>query len=467
MSPTSRRALAVLAVFVVLLVAACTDDDDGGSAPAESASTEASTTTTTTEDIVDSVQLSDCPPGTDDAGVTEPTSSSPGTIELVTTHPVEGAFAAASAISHGARARFAVENDRGGVEVAGRRYVVEVRALDDAGDPLSTQQHVAASFDPEESPAFATFGMVGTDNVMAVRDRLTGWCVPDVFPVSAAAEVSAGGGWSVGAPVVLETTEAAALVRYTAEIRPQARLALLLPAGDRGDRIEAAFASAVEATALTVVAIERVPVGVDTDVRAQVTALAGSGADVFVDAAELLSCPAAVRVADELSWPSLVLAAGGCAQGRLLDQAGEAADGVLSASNLIDPAADRWESDDRVVRYHRAVDTWADENDVDVDPEDPMVALGWTMGDLFVTALESADGMTRSELMAALTSLSATEPGLVLTGLTVATGPGDRWLGESARVVRFDASTGERVPVGAVSDHEGGAAVPEDLRPGS
>ena len=129
----------------------------------------------------------------------------------------------------------------------------------------------------------------------AVHDDLVGWCVPVVFPVSASAAVSdPADPWTVGAPLVLETTEAAAVVAHLAAARPGAKLALLAPVGDDGDRIEAAFRTAVEGTSLSVVAAQRYPAGVDTDVREEVTVLAASGADVLVDAAVLLSCPAAV-----------------------------------------------------------------------------------------------------------------------------------------------------------------------------
>ncbi|NLD75878.1 MAG: ABC transporter substrate-binding protein [Acidimicrobiales bacterium] len=467
MAPTRRLLRSLLPLVTVLAcVVACSDDGDPVADGSPTSTTAA--TSTTIDGVVDEVDLDDCPPGADASGVTPPSGGDPGSIRVVTTHAADGAFAGDARISYGAQARFAVENRRGGVEVAGQRYLVEVSPRNDAADPVSTRQHVADAFDPEGTPAFAAFGMVGTENVLAVRDQLARWCVPDVFPVSSSAAVSVVGGWSVGAPLVLETTEAWALVRYVSEVRPDARMALLVPAGARGDRIQAAFEDATRDSTASVVAVDRVPVAVDTDVRSRVSALAATEADVFVNAAELLSCPAAMRVADELSWPALVLAAGGCASSSFLGQAGPAAEGVLSATNLMDPANERWADNDRMADYHEAIDRWnRDHPDHEVDPNDQPVALGWTMGELFLQALAGSEGVTRSELMASLTAMTATEPGLVLDGITLTTGPADRWLGEAARVVRFDADTATNAPVGAVADFEGGQAVPVDLRPGA
>lgn len=463
MATSPRRLLASLAALAVLAGASCTGDD--GEQPLEPTST---VTSTTVDGVIDDIVLSDCPTGTDDAGVTAPRSSIPGVIRLATSHPTAGAWAGAAGASYGAQARFALENERGGVEVAGDRYVIEVTARNDAADPTATRSNVVDEFDPESDPAFAAFGVVGTDNVRAVQDQLTRWCVPDIFPISPSAEVSALGAWTVGAPVVLETTEAATVVHHLLGDRPQARLALLLPAGTAGDRLEAAFNSATAGTEVRVIASVRVPVAVDTDVADEVAALATSGADVFVDAAELLSCPAAIGVVEQLGWDAVVVAAGGCASRPLLARAEADADGVLLAANLVDPASDRWAAASRVEEYRDTVDSWADDNpEVHVDPDDPAAVLGWTMADLFVRALSTSTGASRSEFMAALTSLSVADAGLALDGITFGTGLEDRWLGESAQVMRFDADSDSLEPVGDVRSFEGGVAVPEDIRPGA
>lgn len=473
MVPRRRPLLAVATAALVVFGAACSGGADDG---ADRATPDPATSTSEPDGGV----LSDCPAGTDTAGVIPARGRAAaegidGTITLAVSHPTEGANASAAAVAAGYRARFAVANDAGGVEVGGRRYAVAVEARNDDGRPVRTQTNVAAAFGPDGTGAFAAFGLVGTSNTLAVADDLAEWCVPNVFPVTGSAAVSdPADPWTVGAPVVLETTEAAALTAHLAADRPGARLALLAPAGDDGDRIEAAFRAAVEGTSLSLVAVQRYPAGVDTDVAEEVTALAASGADVFVDAAVLLSCPAALRQADRLGWSPLSVAVGPCARSALLVQAGPVADGVLAATNLMDPAAPMWADHDRVLAYRTAVEAWspagddagADADGGGVDPDDPLVALGWTMGDLFVRALVSSSGVSRSEVAAALTSLDVTGAGLVFDGIGLVTGEGDHFLGESARVVRFDLADSSFTPVSEVHAFEGGVAVPPSLRPG-
>lgn len=478
MVPSRLRLVAVAAALSLVFGAACSGSDDaddaGGSTSGTGTTAPASTGVTTPDDV-----LRDCPAGIDTAGVIPARGSAAdagihGTITLAVSHPTEGAGAAAAAIAAGYRVRFAAVNDAGGVEVGGRRYALALEARNDDGRPDRTAANVAAAFGPDGTGAFAAFGLVGTANVAAVRDDLAGWCVPNVFPVTASAAVSdPADPWTVGAPVVLETTEAAALAAHLELARPGARLALLAPTGDDGDRIEAAYRAAVEGTSLSVVAVQRYPAGVDTDVREEVAALAASGADVFVDAAVLLSCPAAVRLADEIGWAPFTVAAGSCASAALLVQAGPAADGVLAAANLMDPASSVWAGHDQVVAYRAAIEAWsaddadsADGGGPGVDPDDPMVALGWTMGDLFVRALAASGRVSRSEVAAALTSLDVSDAGLVFDGIGLVTGEGDHFLGESARVVRFDVGDSSFSPVSEIFAFEGAAAVPPPLRPG-
>ena len=467
MVPRRTHLIAVATAVLVVFGAACSGGDDGG---AGRATPDPATTIAESDGDV----LRDCPPGTDTTGVVPARGAAAdagldGTITLAASHPTEGAFASAAGIASGYRAYFEAVNEAGGVEVGGRRYAIEVEARNDDGRAARTEENMTATFGPDGTGAFAAFGLVGTANVAAVHDDLVGWCVPVVFPVSASAAVSdPADPWTVGAPLVLETTEAAAVVAHLAAARPGAKLALLAPVGDDGDRIEAAFRTAVEGTSLSVVAAQRFPAGVDTDVREEVTVLAASGADVLVDAAVLLSCPAAVRVAEEIGWAPLTVAVGPCASAGLLGQPGQAADVALAASNLMYPAAPEWTDHDRVLAYREGIEAWAAGRDGDAaDPDDPMVALGWTMGDLFVRALGASDLVSRSDVAASLTQLSATDVGLVFDGITLSTGEGDHFLGESARVVRFDAADRSFSPVSGILAFEGGLVVPPALRPGA
>jgi ABC-type branched-subunit amino acid transport system substrate-binding protein len=467
MVPRRTHLIAVVTAGLVVFGAACSGGDDDGAG--RSTPGPATTVADSDGDV-----LRDCPPGTDTAGVIPARGAAAaaglhGTITLAASHPTEGAFASAASIASGYRAYFDLVNGSGGVEVGGRRYAIEVEARNDDGRVARTRENVAAAFGPDGTGAFAAFGLVGTANVAAVQDDLAAWCAPNVFPVTASAAVSdPADPWTVGAPVVLETTEAAAVVAHLAAGRPGARLALLAPLGDDGDRIEAAFRSAVEGTSLSVVAAQRYPAGVDTDVRDEVTALAASGADVLVDAAVLLSCPAAVRVAEEIGWAPLTVAVGPCGSAALLSQAGPAADGALAAAHLMDPGAPEWTDHSRVRAYRQGIESWAEGRNGDtVDPDDPMVVLGWTMGDLFVRALRASELVSRSDVAASLTALSAAEVGLVFDGITLTAGEGDHFYGESARMVRFDAADGSFSPVSDVLAFEGGLAVPPALRAGA
>ena len=400
-----------------------------------------------------------CPSGSDDAGldITRDGESSdagggdPGesrTLTLVASHPSGGAFAARSGIVTGYQAYFAARNAAGGMAIGGQNWSIVVKANNDDGRPARTAENLDTALGPDGLGAFGVLGIIGTANNAGVAGTLADKCVPNIFPVTSALVGGVEEPWSVGGPVISEATAAAAVVSHLVISSPGARIGVLASAGEDGDRIEDAYRAAVEGTSLSVVAAQRVPVGVDTDTSAEVELLAWSGADVMVDGVDLLSCPGAIEAARQVGWSPVVVAAGGCASAPLVGQAGDAAEGVLAAANLMDPSDPEFVDHPRVRRYRSEVETWAkDLDNPTASPDDPNVVLGWTMADLFTRAVASAGSVSRSALMTALSSLDVTDAGLAFEGIRFQATPTDPVVARQARVVRFDSVSATFSPV--------------------
>jgi branched-chain amino acid transport system substrate-binding protein len=437
---------------LLVLSAACTTDDDDEDATANGGT--AGTAVPVADDL-----LADCPDDIDTAGIDG------DTITLVSSFPQEGALAAFAEIAKGYNAYFDMVNEEGGVEVGGTSYQIEVETFNDNYNPPETVEAITNAFGPDGTGAFAAFSVVGTANNIAIRDDLDELCVPNIFASTGSPAMgNPAYPWMVGSTLPLYSTEAASFAAYLEEEMPEATVAMLLQNGEFGDGYEASFLQAIEGTDIEVVATERYDAGLTTDVSAQVTNLAATGADVFFNGATLLPCPSALTKADELGWDAMTYVSGTCASKTLIGAAGPAAAGALTATNIMDPSNDQWSSDERMVLYKETVDAWRTANGVEgADVENGVVAYGWTLGYLFVEALEQAPELTRSNVMEAVMNLQVEDPGLVFPGITLETGAGDRYLGESVQIVEYDIEQETFVPVGEIRSFEGGEAIPEAL----
>lgn len=446
------RAVAGLATVALLVGSACTKDDDEGASSGDPADS---------GDVGQQIEdlAADCPEGFDTAGIDG------NVIKLVSSYPQEGALAAFAEIAEGYNAYFDMVNEAGGVEVAGEKYTIEVEGFNDNYVPSETVEQVGNALGEDGTGAFGTFSVVGTANNIAIRESLEANCVPNIF--ASTGSPSMGNPeypWTIGSSLPLYSTEAAAFAEYLKTEKPDATVAMLLQEGEYGDGYELSFQQAIEGTDITVVATERYEAGLSTDVTSQVTKLADTGADVFFNGATLLPCPQGLSKAAELGWETITYVSGTCASKTLTGAAGPAAEGILSAPNLMDPNDPQWDDDPRMQEYKETVQAWKEKTGSDgSDPLNGIVGYGWTLADIFVTALENSEAMTRSAVLTSLNNLDLTEPGVTFPGITIKTGEGDRFLGEAAFISQYSLETTAFSPVGEISDFEGGDSIPPEL----
>ena len=458
MTMQRRRAAAIISIALLVSASACTKSDD------------AKKTTTGTPgesgNVADQVDdaTEDCPEGFDTAGIEG------DTIKLISTYPTEGALSAFAEIARGYNAYFDKINTAGGVDIAGKKYKIEVEGLNDNYNSSETVDLIDESFGPEGTGAFGTFSLVGTTNNLAVRDTMNDLCIPNVFASSGSPTLgNPAYPWTIGSTLPLYSTEASAFAQYLKDEMPEAKVAMLLQVGEFGTGYETSFKQAIEGTKITVVGSERYEAGLAADVTAQVTNLEATGADVFFNGATLLTCPAALKKAAELNWKPLTYVSGTCASKTLVGGAGPAGEGALTASNVMDPNNPQWDADPRMIEFKETVLDFAKGQGLAADQAEAattngVVAYGWTLGELFVTALENAESATRTDIVKSLNTLTAEAPGLIYEGITLKTGENDRFLGEAAILSVYNSTDLYFKPlVEAPFDYEGGDAIPPAL----
>lgn len=401
------------------------------------------------------VDTADCP-DTGTAGTED------GTIKLASSFPQSGLTSAFAQISKGYLAYFDKVNDEGGVEVAGKKYKIEVVSKDDEYKPATTAQNIESEVGSEGDGAFAVFNVVGTANNVAIRDDLNDLCVPNIF---AATGSPVWGNesypWTIGSTLAPYTVEAKAFADYLKENKPDAKVAMLVQNDDFGKAYEEGFKQQIEGSGVTVTQVKTYEAGTD-DVTAEVTSLKASGADTFFNGATLLACPNGLNAAQEQNWDAVTFVSGTCISKTLMGIAGEAADGVFATTNIKDPLNPAFADDPAMKEYNETLDKYGAS---DVDPENGIVAYGYTQGALLVEILESLDTLDRATLMNKMYDLKDVTGGLLLDGVEVNTSPTDRFLAEDVQMIQYNAANKYFENVGDVLDFEGTTTeiTPKDL----
>jgi branched-chain amino acid transport system substrate-binding protein len=443
-----RIAAALLAL--ALVGAACSGRDDDDEAATDQGDSGAAAES--------SIDTADCS--------ADPTAEIEGDeIKLVSSYPQSGATAAFSQIARGWKAYFQMVNDAGGIEIAGNTYTITTEDKDDQYNAQNTIANIDELVGVDGSNAFAAFSVVGTANNLAIREQLGDLCVPNLF----AATGSPVWGdpnfpWTVGSSLSPYSLEGKAFADLLAQENPEAQVAMLIQDDDFGKVGEEGFRAAIEDTDIELVKVEKYATGA-TEVSAQITSLAATGADAFFNGATLLACPDALTKASAAGWQPIIWVSATCTSKTLMGVAGANADGVYSYTNLKDPLNPDWDDDPAMVEYRETVANYQPEADLD----NAIVAYGWTQAALLVEALEAAEAPTRLAVMESIRNFEATDVGLLLPGITVKTGEDDAYLGEAFNVMTYEFTAPDArnhfVLVGDVNDVEGQTAdfTPEEL----
>lgn len=454
------RALRLLSVLLVpvLFAAACSqrDDDDEGTGDNGNSGEEAGDS---------SIDTSDCS--------SDPTAEIEGdTITLVSSYPQSGLTAAFAQIANGWKSYFSMINDEGGVQIGDKTFQLAWEDKDDQYDAAKTVANVDELLGTSFDNGFGTFSVVGTSNNIAIREQLGAACVPNLF---AATGSPAWGNpdypWLIGSTLPPYSLESYVFTELLKEEKPDAKVAMLVQDDDFGAGYEDSFEKAIEGTDIELVKVEKYAPGAQSDVSAQVTSLAASGADVFFDGATLLPCPDALTKAAQAGWErEITWVSGTCISKTLMGLADADAQGVYSISNIKDPLDPAYESDEAMQLYREKVAQYVPDADLD----NGIVAYGWTQAAVFVQALEAAEAPTRLAVMESVRALDLGDDiGLLAADTGVLTnGEDDPYMGERFNLIQYEfEATGAANHFNIIKpyDYEGETAdlTPEELVTGN
>jgi branched-chain amino acid transport system substrate-binding protein len=390
--------LALLLAMAALTFAACGRDDDDGDGGGG---------------------------GGGDPGITD------DSIKLGGSYPFSGPASAYRSIEQGAQAYFSFVNAKGGVD--GRK--IDFVTLDDGYEPAKAVQNARRLI--QEEQVFALFNTLGTANNVAIWDYANKQEVPQVFVATGAslwgADIAAHP-WTIGwQPDYV--TESKVYADYLKNEKPNAKVAVLYQNDAFGEDLLNGFKDATKGTSIRVVADESYEV-TDPTVSSQMSKLADSDADTFLNISTPKFGAQAIVAADKLGWKVLHIINNVAASKLLvLEPAGlDKAQGLISTAYFKDPASPEWSDDSAMKEFKDALAKYEPR----ANPEDPNCVFGWGAAATMVEALKGMKEPTREAFMESVRSLDLEVP-ILLPGIDVKTsGEQDGYPIEAMQIQRFE-----------------------------
>ncbi|MFT4306166.1 MAG: ABC transporter substrate-binding protein [Microbacterium sp.] len=350
--------------------------------------------------------------------------ASPGitdtTITLGITTPLSGSTAGPGTCTvAGITAYFGAVNAAGGVTFGdGKTRTVEIQALDDAYDP----QKAKANYDQLKDSVFAMTAGLGTPTNRAYREAAIADGVPQVLvmtgdPIFSDQEQSP---YQLGFVPVYQN-EGQAFGELLAASGQTHKVAILSQNDDYGEGYVEGFKAGIEGSDDIEIVDELTYESTDTSVDAQITELASTGADVFVNAMSITPLViAAMQKAQQLSWlPSWFLPSNTSSPSAIVTPAGGAAfPGVYTVAFAQSASSPTFADSDEGAQFLADLKEYADYQDT---PAYPHCIWSYQIGAVLQQAFEQMTEPTRDGFMTALRSISDYEAPFMLEGTSVDT----------------------------------------------
>jgi len=340
------------------------------------------------------------------------------TVTLGITTPLSGATAGPGTCTvAGIKAYFGGVNAAGGVKFGdGKTRKVEIKALDDAYDP----QKAKSNYDQLKGSVFAMTAGLGTPTNRAFREAAISDEVPQVLIMT-------------GDPIFSDTSQSPQQLGFVptyinegeafgkllvASGQPH-KVAILSQNDDYGEGYVEGFKKAIAGASNIQVAKELTYEATDTSVDAQITQLAGTGADVVFNAMSITPLAiAALQKAQQLDWkPSWFLPSNTSSPKAILEPGKASAyPGVYSVSFSKAPQSPAFAGDQDVTTFLSDLKQYADYAE---PPAFPHCMWSYMVGATLEQAFEKMTEPTRDNFMTALRGISDFKAPLMLEGTSV------------------------------------------------
>jgi ABC-type branched-subunit amino acid transport system substrate-binding protein len=354
-------------------------------------------------------------------------------IRIGQTMPYSGPASALSAVGKVQERYFRMLNDQGGIN--GRK--IKFISTDDGYNPAKAVEQTRKLVEHEQV-AFM-FASMGTGSNAAVQKYLNANKVPQLFAFAGSSRFADPRTypWTISG-LTLFDTEGGIYARHVARERPNAKVAVLYQNDDFGKEYLAGFKARLKelAPAAQIVATASYE-ATSPSIDSQIIALAGSGADVFLNASTPKFTAQAIRKAHDIGWkPMQFLSIGSNFIATVLKPAGlDKAIGVISATPTKSVGDPEWENDPDYKEWVGFMKKYYPEGDLN----EQLNLTGYNIAVLMTKVLKNCgDDLSRANIMKQTANLQNVKlPGLI-PGITVNTSPSDYRFIKQLRLQRFD-----------------------------
>jgi len=358
------------------------------------------------------------------------------TLVLGTSGPLSGTYAAVGATTRAIQAYVDVINEQGGLRTKSGTKKLRMVTLDDQYEAGQVQKNVHELV--EKHGVSAVVGLVGTANAKAVQPYLNQQCVPELFPLAGSASML-----SKRAPFTSMTStyvdQGKAIGEFIKRHHPHATVAALVQNDDTGNDAMLGVEEALRGSDIRVVAKESYE-PTDADVNSQLTTLAASHADVFVDLALSVKCTQSLSLLKPSSWRPAILTDSACSAGAVAAAAADDVTRSLYRTNVAKASSLAYGGDPDFQLFHRALESRG------VNPGDG--ELGWLNFQFALAAIANADPLSPVGIAESAFSLPEDAPiGFLEPGIKLSSGLGTAAIGGYS-LDKWDPAHRQFVPTG-------------------
>ena len=351
------------------------------------------------------------------------------------TAPYSGPASSYGTIAKANIACFDYINDKGGIN--GRK--LKMISYDDGYSPPKTKEQMRKLIE-RDGVAF-TFQTLGTPTNSAIHRYMNKKKVPHLFLATGATKWGQPKKfpWTIGWQPNYQTV-GAIFGNYILDNYPNGKVAVMYQNDDYGKDYVTGMKNAMGAKYDEMIVKSESYEVTDPTINSQITSLANSGADIFVNISIPKFAAQAIKRMAAIGWkPVHLLNDVAASIGSTYKPAGlENSKGIISVDYYKDPNDPEWANDPETIAWR----AWMKKYYPDGDLLNKFNAYGWAACHTLIAVLEQAgDDLSRENIMRQAANLKNVRVPMLLPGVTINTSPTDFFPIEQMQMIRFD---GER-----------------------
>ena len=328
-------------------------------------------------------------------------------------------------------------NAEGGIN--GRK--INFISYDDGYSPPKTVEQARKLVEGDE--VLLVFNPLGTPPNSAIQGYLNKKGVPQLFVATGATKWGDPEHfpWTMGWQPSYQS-EARIYARYLLKEKPNAKIGVLYQNDDYGKDYLKGLKDGLGAKAASMIGAEESYEVSEPTIDTHIIKLRASNADVFFDASGAKFAAQAIKKMGEIGWkPIHILNSVSTSIGAVMKPAGlEASQGIISAAFVMDATDPQWKDNPGMKEWT----AFMDKETPSGDKTDSFNIYAYGVARTLVQVLKQCgDDLTRANVMKQAASLKDFQPGILLPGIKINTGPTDFYPIEQLQLMRFKGETWE------------------------